>query len=532
MNQRLSGFKYAIAAIIAAVLLGACATKIEKDAKRGYDKAERQADTYLKHNEEKGPVIKDDTADRIKRYNTVYVSTESVPVVKHLPDFFTATPYTVNMAEEVYLDEFSGILSKMTNIPVVLSPELTEGALEQKSKDQQSTPSPKSANYKLRINFVNGNLRDLLDHVAASVGIGWRYQNDRIELYRFVTKTFTIAAPQGAHDGEAKVSNVTTGSTDENNISAQASSQITKITVKTNLWTDLKSAIPTMLSKNGTFWVSESSGTVTVRDSESVVNTVDQYIQSLNGVLSRQVQFLVRVLNVTQDASHKLGINWDLVYRSNDFRFDFDTQRGNVAEQGLSTISGSILKGPWRDTKAFIDALSKQGEVSEITSPQVMTLNNQPAHIIVGRRTSFIGKVEAVAVGDNTGQQTVELRDLITGFSIILQPTILTDRDLQLQIAVDRSSLIELKNIDLSLAGSNDSRKFVIQAPDVDISNSIQRVRLKSNQTIVLTGFEQSSTSGNKQGIGSPEAWAVGGRKDASNKRQMIVILITPIVLG
>jgi hypothetical protein len=58
----------------------------------------------------------------------------------------------------------------------------------------------------------------------------------------------------------------------------------------------------------------------------------------------------------------------------------------------------------------------------------------------------------------------------------------------------------------------------------------LQRVRVRSGDTLVLTGFEQSVNRSKDQGIGSSKN-VLAGQQFANGKRVSIVIVVTPYVM-
>ncbi len=54
---------------------------------------------------------------------------------------------------------------------------------------------------------------------------------------------------------------------------------------------------------------------------------------------------------------------------------------------------------------------------------------------------------------------------------------------------------------------------------------------MKSGSTLVLTGFEQVSNNINSTGVGKAKMGLLGGSSYNQNKRDVMVILVTPEVL-
>lgn len=70
-----------------------------------------------------------------------------------------------------------------------------------------------------------------------------------------------------------------------------------------------------------------------------------------------------------------------------------------------------------------------------------------------------------------------------------------------------------------------------IQLPTVDTRNFLQRIAVKSGQTLVISGYEGITDLDNRQGVGHPSNYAMGGF-NASGTREVIVILLSPIAIN
>jgi type IVB pilus formation R64 PilN family outer membrane protein len=169
----------------------------------------------------------------------------------------------------------------------------------------------------------------------------------------------------------------------------------------------------------------------------------------------------------------------------------------------------------------MISALATQGRVTELTSATVVTLNNQPVPVNVGRRVSYLAS-SSTSLTANVGSTTSLTPGTVnTGFSMTLVPHIIDGKELLLQYSVDLSSLLRIKTIS---SGGN-----TIEAPDISTSSFLQRVRLASNETLVVAGFDQDNLSAVAEGVGHPENTLMGTR-NGNTKRTMLVILIQPTV--
>lgn len=388
----------------------------------------------------------------------------------------------------------------------------------------------------------DGQLVGFLDVAASRYGVYWEWDNNSVRFFRTTTRTFRIAALPGDTTLSAKIGNQTsgassssgTGSSGSSGSGGGTSSQETGVSFSAlSVWKGIEDSIKTMLSSNGKVIVTAATGTVTVSDTPQVVAQVEKYIQDQNLSLGRQVVINVRVLSVDLTNSDSYGINWNAVYSTISGNYGLSFLSSFAPETGSTQLGLKILGTAGSATSngidgfagsnAMINALSKQGRVNQLTSASVTTLNNQPAPTQVGRQVSYL-QSSTTTLGSVGVQPTTTLQPgtITTGFSMNIVPHILDNNKLLLQYAIDLSSLLKLDTI-----SSNGS---TIQIPDIVTRNFLQRVRINSGDTLVVTGFEQNTDTGNTQGLGDPYNVALGGGLLGSKARSVLVVLIQPVV--
>jgi type IVB pilus formation R64 PilN family outer membrane protein len=103
-------------------------------------------------------------------------------------------------------------------------------------------------------------------------------------------------------------------------------------------------------------------------------------------------------------------------------------------------------------------------------------------------------------------------------------PHVLANGTVMLQFSTDISSLRGLRTV--TSGGST------IETPEMDTRNFLQRVSMKSNETLIISGFEQTDDNLDEQGVGQPKNMWLGGGYKAKSNREVIVILITPTTMS
>lgn len=382
-----------------------------------------------------------------------------------------------------------------------------------------------------------GTLAGFLDVASARYGVNWEWNENKVRFFRTATQTFRLVALPGDTTLNAKISNQSGGSSGgtSGGTSASSNQEAGVSFAGLSVWKGIEDSIKTMLTTSGLMVVTASTGTVTVTDTPQVLARVEKFIEQQNESLGRQVVVNVRVLAVDLSDSDSYGINWNVIYNSISQNFGLTLNNTVAPAIGASSLALKILSTAgaatnsniksWAGSAAVIDALSKQGRVSQVTSASITTLNNQPAPIQVGRQTSYLASsTTTIGTAGTPSTTTLQPGLITTGFSMNLVPHMLDDKKLLLQYAMDLSSLINLATVT-----SGDSS---IQTPEIETRNFLQRVMLNSGDTLVVTGFEQSSMNGNMQGVGSASNTALGGGVNGSKNKTILVVLIQPVIVN
>jgi type IVB pilus formation R64 PilN family outer membrane protein len=299
----------------------------------------------------------------------------------------------------------------------------------------------------------------------------------------------------------------------------------TDMNTELSVYGGLQASIKSMLSPEGSVVPSPATGSIAVTDTPDVLERVGEFIEQQNKVLSRQVLVNVTVLSVVLTADDNYGINWGAVYHTLGTNFGITTALANVASSATQ-FSAQVISTSSRasGTNAMISALSEQGTVRRKTSASVTTLNDQPVPVQVASQQSYLAEVSTTNTLNVGSQTSLTAGTVTTGFNLTLLPHILDDGTVMMQFYTNISSLESLNQVS--------SGNETIQVPTVDTRNFLQRIAIKSGQTLVISGYEGIVDNAQQQGVGTPGNIALGGSYDASRSREVIVILLTPITLS
>ncbi|VWC37286.1 type IV pilus biogenesis protein PilN [Burkholderia stagnalis] len=373
----------------------------------------------------------------------------------------------------------------------------------------------------------------------------WKYEQGAIRFFFTDTRTFQVNAIPGDSSLNASVvsgatSDGTSGGSQSGgsgggtnggngNTSGLTANNTANTAVNSQLsvFNGLQSAIQSMLSRYGSSVSSPATGSISVTDTPDVLERVATFMTQQNRSLSRQVMLNVTVLSVSLKAGDAYGIDWSLVYKTMSASFGITNPFKPAALTSPADLAATVLSPTSRfnGTKLLIRALSQQGTVRRKTSASVTTLNNQPVPVQVATQTGYLASVSTTNTANVGSSTALTPGTVTTGFNMTLLPHVLDDGTVMLQFSTNISSLLELKDVSSS-TGSGATR---IQTPNVDMRNFLQRVAMKSGETLVISGYEGANDSLDERGVGTPKMIALGGGYEAQRQREVIVILITPV---
>lgn len=532
-------------ALVTAALLNGCASvdrinNTMDQAGLDYDRAQR----HMSNLQAQKSVVRETSAQWI---NTTPII-EKRTVNKAAP----GCSITLNRQGSISLSEITQRITSVCGVPVTISPDATMalggvsgGKTEQISG---SIPAPDATGMvplaamggatktvvtgsgnTLNGLYWSGSLSGLLDTISSRLGISWRYEQGRIFFYYLETRSFAIAFMDSKADFNSKVVSGTTSSAGNtgggggNSIAGDSNtSQSTTMEIKSSLYADLQESVKSMLTPtSGRMFL--SAGVMTVTDTPQVLDAIGKFIENRNKELNRQVVLNVEVLSVEKRSQDQLGIDWNAVFSSGSIGA---TLGSAFTEAAASSMTGglSIVDGKLAGSKAFIKALSEQARVSVVTQQASTTTNMTPLPMQVADQEDYAAQVSTNSTANVGTSTSITPATITTGFNMTLLPYIMPDaNNLQLQFSISLS--------DPPTRRTFTSGDRAVELLKTKLKTVNQRVNMKSGQTIVLSGFQQGSRKGSKQGVGSANFFGLGGGYNGENDNTLLVILITPTIL-
>jgi general secretion pathway protein D len=171
--------------------------------------------------------------------------------------------------------------------------------------------------------------------------------------------------------------------------------------------------------------------------------------------------------------------------------------------------------------RLIVDALSQVTDVTMVSAPQVMVLDNQAAKLQVGDQVPIVTQVStSVVTADPRIVNSVQYRD--TGVTLEVTPRVNASGLVTLEIAQEVS--------DVAVTTSS-----TINSPTIAQRKILSTVAIRSGETVALGGLIRESTTGGKQGIPAlndiPFLGVLFGTTSADSRRTELLVLLTPRVV-
>lgn len=248
--------------------------------------------------------------------------------------------------------------------------------------------------------------------------------------------------------------------------------------------------------------INRNAGIITVTATVKQMERFESYLKKLQDKVQLQVLIDVQILSVTLSEGKTTGVDWSQLYKLQNIGLSFDyvnskdvgeftsdalntgTSFDSYGKSALGRSTASVFRlGAKGSLDEVIKFLKTQGDVSSISNPKVLTLNNQPALITAG--TEYFYKIistETLAGGTSGTQSTSEdLQSVFAGVLLDITPEISDDNMITLKI---NPSLSETASDIAAIEGVDRT-----MPPDLRRRQLSSVVTVKDGNRIILGGL-------------------------------------------
>lgn len=242
--------------------------------------------------------------------------------------------------------------------------------------------------------------------------------------------------------------------------------------------------------------INKNAGLVTVTATTKQMKRLASYLQKLQEKVQLQVLIDVQLLSVTMSDTKTTGIDWQQLYQLQNVEIGADFVSTHNAEVGTDGSFAAIAASTVDRVASVVNVkagislnqvvkfLKTQGEVSSISNPKVLTLNNQPALITAGTEFFYkISSTETLAGGTGAGAQSANenVQSVFAGVLLTITPEIADDKTITLKINPSLSETTQ------DISGTDNSDRTM--PPDLNRRQLSSVVTVKDGNRVILGGL-------------------------------------------
>lgn len=268
--------------------------------------------------------------------------------------------------------------------------------------------------------------------------------------------------------------------------------------------------------------------------------TMKDVIQKLD-IRRRQVYVEAAIVEMGLSKSRELGFefqaaNLNKLEGSNQTSVIGGTNFGNIAAAasgpvGLATLNGlnvGAVKGTFTyDGRQFLNigallhALQSDGDVNVLSTPNILTSDNQKAEIMVGENVPFkTGQSQNAATGGSSILTTIERKDV--GISLKITPQITSEDNVRLEIYQEISNVVE-------------SATLNVDGPTTSKRSASTTVVIKDHETMIIGGLIRDNVTTSERKVpflgDIPLLGWLFKYKNTRVEKVNLMIFITPYII-
>lgn len=295
------------------------------------------------------------------------------------------------------------------------------------------------------------------------------------------------------------------------------------------------------LSPRGSVSFDTRTNTLLLNDTPEKIKQLRELIAVLDKPV-QQVLIESRIVVASDDFTRELGTKFGVTGRVNNTQFQNAAAAtpaltaglggGNVTSGGLNVnlpvspaagTFGLAILGANYAIDLELSAAQTEGRGEVISSPRVITANQQEAVIRQGQEIGYVTFQNSAGSGAGSGTATVQFKDAVLELKVT--PTITADNRVYLMINVKKDALAGY----VDAPGSG-------KIPTIDTREINTSVLVDNGQTVVLGGIyeiNKANTMTKVPGLGDIPGVGVLFRKTSrTNTKAELLIFVTPRILS
>lgn len=403
---------------------------------------------------------------------------------------------------------------------------------------------------KLRYELKDNNL-----YIETDTPYFRTYKVDYVNISRDTEGEISVAT-QVATTGTIDVSS--TGSSSNNSTGNNSTTNV-RTSSKHRFWETLTANIRGILQDNTNnatdsknVIVNAESGILTVMATRAKHLEVQEFIDRVMQNIQRQVLIEATIVEVTLNDRFQSGVDWKAVFGGKNFLTLEQSLSPalNALDDSTAFFSGIIQSDNTDnpDFRSTIRLLKTFGDAKVLSSPKLMTLNNQTAVLKVVDNLVYFTIDSQISQGQlgtgNLASIESQVHTVPVGLVMSVTPQINENMEVTMNVRPTISRIID-QVVDPGpqlIAATLANQLTNVTVPDINSQIPVIAVRemesilkVTSGQTAVLGGLMQDNYQRDRNSVPGVDEIPVAGeafkQKDYQNAKSELVIFLRPIVV-
>ena len=404
---------------------------------------------------------------------------------------------------------------------------------------------------RVSINAIDQTLPQILKRISRQVAL--RYYLDGpnlvVERDRPFTRVYRIDYLNMSRETRTTIDVATqissTGNTDGGGGSAGGSNSAASVSNESSndFWESLEANISQMASVDDVVSntiVNRESGTISVRTTSAAHETIQNFIDTVVNSVRRQVLIEATVVEVTLNDDFQAGVDWSRIAVGDGWSLS-----QNVLAETIGAATSPVISATYansndeRDITGAIKALDAFGDVSVMSSPKIMALNNQTSILkVVDNVVYFTQEIDREPATDNSPEViTIDttVNTVPVGFVMNVTPFITGEDEIILNIRPTISRILSfVAPPSVVIPGTTDLLEQSA-VPQIQVREMESVLRVQSGNTAVIGGLMQDTADQLDAGVpGLHDARGFGllfGTQSRKYDKTELVIFLRPRVI-
>ena len=391
------------------------------------------------------------------------------------------------------------------------------------------------------VNIKDYTFDDFLDFLFTEANLFYTYDKtkNKIVLQYLKNKTFSIDYVNISELESESTKSISTGSSVGSDtgsggtgVSASIgggtpSSDYTLMTSKSKFafWENLEKNIKKLFDnpKDVSMFLNQDASLLSITANKKELKKVENFLNTLMEKMHKQVLIEAKIIEVIYSKNKANGIDWSQLNISLSGSFS-----GNAETNSPLNKSYNFGLAYSFSTDKFIQFLNRYGTVRVLSSPKILTLNNQPAVINVGEQLSYKYQTGSVTTtgGTAAGTNTFSLGSTFVGITLYVIP----------EVSKSNEIIMKINPVVSKLADETSSPETTRELPpDIKIKQLTSIVKVKDGQKVLIGGLIGVTKNKETRKIpilsDIPVLNGLFGSEQILHRKSEMFILITPKII-